>query len=378
VSYYLDNPEEILKPKTLRDLFVSDCPENILHDEILQKSLSVPYDVRDGAVRDFLTALDIQKKLVREGKKDGFEMHFRSRKDPTSIVINKKYIKVEEDGTFCLFPNKWGRFDISSKEEFPDFNHDTRIIWAPRGYERERFYLSIPIDKDCSEHHNEEVIALDPGVNVFQTTFDTKGKSFLFGSLDGYKLESLKRVAERLRSGIKRFSQPNDRKNRRFEKVPITKGMKKASDRIERKIKSCISEIHRKTVNFLCSSYSTVILPRFASKEMVKKTERVFGKKVAKTMMLLSHYKFRMLLQAKAEEKGVKVILGTEYKSSMTCTNCFQEDPNLGGSRVYSCKSCGIKYHRDIGAARNILMKNWYLVSERNQENLNVLTSSYH
>jgi transposase len=359
--------------KTIRRLFLTKGPENILPDEIYQKSLGVPYDVREGAVKDFFTALRIQKKLVREGKKKRFEMHYRRAKDPSSILVQKKHIKIKKNRNIQIFPTLWGKEDILSQRKFPDFLHDTRILYVPRGYGKKRFYLCVPIDKDISDAPQEEVVALDPGVKIFQTTFDTNNETYLFGSEDGYKLEGLKRVAERIRSGIKRTSRPNDRGNRTFERVPITKGMKKAADRIERKIKNCISEMHRKTVNFLCSKYSTIILPRFATKGMVARLNRKIGKKATKTMILLSHYKFRMLLQAKAEEKGVKVILGSEYKSSMTCTNCFWENRSLGGSREYSCKSCGVRYHRDVGAARNILMINWYLVDRRNQENLNVL-----
>jgi transposase len=378
VSYVRDNPNEENILKTLRELFITNGDRNILPDEIRQKSFETPYEVRYQAVRDFLDALKVQKKLVREGKKKKFEMHFRRGKDPSSILIRKKDIKVQGNGSIQIYPTLWGKEDILTKGKFPNFLHDTRILYVPRGYGRKRFYLCVPIDKDVLDAPQEEVVALDPGVKIFHTTFDTNNETYLFGSEDGYKLEGLKRVAERIRSGIKRTSRPNDRGNRTFERVPITKGMKKASDSIERKIKNCISEMHRKTVNFLCSKYSTIILPRFATKGMVKRLNRKIGKKATKTMILLSHYKFRMLLQAKAEEKGVKVILGSEYKSSMTCTNCFWENRSLGRSREYSCKSCGVRYHRDVGAARNILMINWYLVDERNQENLNVLDQPLH
>ena len=77
-------------------------------------------------------------------------------------------------------------------------------------------------------------------------------------------------------------------------------------------------------------------------------------------MIRWGHYKFRELLKAKGEVTGTKIIVGTEEWTSKTCTNCFTIKHDLTmNDREHHCNQCGNIGHRDISAARNIMMLNW-------------------
>ena len=69
-------------------------------------------------------------------------------------------------------------------------------------------------------------------------------------------------------------------------------------------------------------------------------------------------YEFKTRLLQKATERNVSVISCTEEYTSKTCTNCHNIKYNLGANKTYKCTNCNITYDRDIGAARNIFLKN--------------------
>ena len=126
--------------------------------------------------------------------------------------------------------------------------------------------------------------------------------------------------------------------------------------KLHRQIKRLIDlkdELHWKTINFLCTNYKTIILPKFGVSGVVCN----LNKRVSRNLMKLSHYKFRTRLIDKAREYGCKVVICTEEYTSKCCTNCGKIKKDLGSSKVYNCNHCGIVIDRDVGAARSILLK---------------------
>ena len=59
----------------------------------------------------------------------------------------------------------------------------------------------------------------------------------------------------------------------------------------------------------------------------------------------------------KCKEYKRKLILVNESFTSKTCTKCGNLKNDLGSSKVYNCKNCGISIDRDHNGARNILLK---------------------
>lgn len=82
-------------------------------------------------------------------------------------------------------------------------------------------------------------------------------------------------------------------------------------------------------------------------------------------MNTLSHYKFKEMLRNKMKlRKGELIDCGEEY-TSKTCGNCGRLNHKLGAKKVFECENCKIKIDRDINGARNILIKNYFLINKK-------------
>lgn len=338
---------------------------NILPENKRRYFAEVHYDVRDSAIIDFVDAYKTQTKLVSQGKRKSFEMKFRSKKKSrqSSFVIGHKNFRWNDNGDLYCFPKIWKKeiFGIFSEPLPATINHDSRLIMT----RDEKFYLSIPIDVPIiTKQQKFNAVSLDPGTRIFQTTYDTCGTSYLIGENEASKIDSLAQIATRMRSGIKREFVNGVKRYRQVFSRKERKNLEKAAYKIETRINNMISDIHRKTTKFLCSKYDTVIIPEFRTKQMAEKYQngqwkRKIGKETTRQMIRWGHYKFRELLRAKGEVMNTNVIIGTEEWTSKTCGNCMWVNRKLEGEKVLKCEKCEHEVHRDVGAARNIMMLNW-------------------
>ncbi len=365
----LENLGEKVSIKNFRSKLLNDSPTNILPRKTQKEMNKVPYDIRDGAIRDFCDAYKTQMKLVKEKKRKHFTMKFRKKKSDQTFVINSKHFKVKKEGIFC-FPRKWGKEPLLTySEEIPlvekkgklCIGHDCRVTITRDN----KFYLIVPIDVEIRTKDGVSICSLDPGVRIFQTVYDTEGNSLFIGEKDIEKIDHLGNIANRMRNGIKRKWK---RKKRVFEKVTTKKektGLRKAAYKVETKIKNMISDFHRKTAKFLCETYDHVIIPEFRTQNMVRKRKRCICKTTARKMMHWSHFSFRELLRAKGAVTGTNVIVGTEEYTSKTCGNCFFVNEKLGGDKIFTCPQCNASFHRDVNGARNIMILNWKKLPDR-------------
>ena len=133
--------------------------------------------------------------------------------------------------------------------------------------------------------------------------------------------------------------------------------------RLRLKIRNKIDDCHKKLAKYLCENYRVVLLPRFNASQMVVKIgrgrkRRVINTKTVRQMMCWSHYRFRQRLQHKKREyPWCNVVECAEPYTSKTCTNCGWINHNLGAAKVFNCKQCGLEIDRDVGGARNILLR---------------------
>ena len=104
----------------------------------------------------------------------------------------------------------------------------------------------------------------------------------------------------------------------------------------------------------MCDNYSTIILPPFKTQEMVKTLHTT----VARSMCTFAFYQFKIKLINKAKESNINIIEKGEPFTSKTCGNCGCINYNLGTAEVFNCTKCHLKMDRDIGGARNILLRN--------------------
>ncbi|KAG2381876.1 hypothetical protein C9374_005668 [Naegleria lovaniensis] len=195
--------------------------------------------------------------------------------------------------------------------------------------------------------HSGQVVALDPGVRTFQTTFDLNGYSTKWGSGGAERIGRLCCAYDKLQS---KWSQPEVRHCKRYK-------YKRAGRRIQQKIRNIVDDLHKKLCLWLCRNYQVILLPSFETQKMVKKLHRRINSKTARKMLTWSHYRFKQRLLHKAREyPWTHIYIVNEAYTSKTCS-CCGHIHTVGSSEVFRCPSCGSIFDRDINAARNILLR---------------------
>ncbi len=313
----------------------------------------LPGEVIDTAVRDMDKARKAHFAKARKAK----------QMDPNADVRAKFRFRSKRDKqqSFELRARDWGRKKglfaplftsgvmKGAEGELPvALEAACRVIRDRMG----RFYLSLPRqvearDESQAPKSRHGVVALDPGVRTFQTTYDADGVATEWGKNDMRQVFKLCLEANRLysRSG----SAPGHRQRRR---------RMLAWHRLLVRIKDLVGELHKKMATWLCENYRVVLIPKFGSSRMVRKAERKIRGKTARQMLCWGHFAFRQRLIAKAELfPWVKVIECDEAYTSKTCGHCGAINDKLGASKTFRCRACGQISDRDIHAARNILIR---------------------
>jgi IS605 OrfB family transposase len=312
-----------------------------------------PYDVRDEALRDLIKAFD-----SNFAKGAPFKIKFRKKKRLTSesiVILSKHWLprdlktkkpRKRSKNAFQFLKN------IKSSEPLPqDLVYDSRLQKSKDG----KYYLCVlrPTELRPENQRPEKgglkgVVAIDPGVRTFGTTYDPSGLIMEWGKKDFGRIFSLCRRIDKLQS---KWSQKEVRSKQRLR-------LKKAAARLRNKVTNLVTDLHHKFAKWLCMNYHYVLLPRFETQQMVCRKQRKINSKTAWLLSTWSHYKFRQRLIEKAREyPWCKVIICDEHYTSKTCGFCGTIRWDLGGRKIFRCYKCNYVCDRDINASRNILLR---------------------
>mgnify|MGYP001051670224 CR=1 FL=1 len=318
---------------------------------------AVPYDTRQEAIADAITAFKGCLTKMKQGLINHFDVSFRSKKAQTSqaFKVNKNALNLE---TMEIFPRRLKKSktlrmrkrDKRKKlrwfqgQKTPDGNF-TIIKTRPN-----KWYICLPVKVvDPTTNSNNmtnpyKSVFMDPGVRSFQTLYSPDG---ICGKIGGpefnNQLETLAKKHDRLWS---KSDLTNNQRTRQH--------LKRRCALIRWKMKNKVTDLHWQTCSFLCSTFDLVFLPRFEVSDMVQGSP--LGSKITRKMLQLSHGAFRERLLYFARTKQCKVYLVGEQYSTKTCGNCGNLQP-MNGLKVYNCSQCGQKLDRDYNGARNICLK---------------------
>jgi putative transposase len=246
---------------------------------------------------------------------------------------------------------------VKSAELVPaKLQYDSRLIRTRLGH----YYLCIPKPLEIhsetqgvnftkeQESQGAGVIAIDPGVRIFQTCYDASGLIVECGKYDIGRLCRLCHIVDNLQS---RWSQEDVKYRKQYR-------LQKAAKRIRLKIRNLIDDCHKKLVKWLCEHYRVVLLPEFATSQMLRRGQRRINIKTARAMATWSHYRFKMRLLNKTREyPWCNVIIYNEAYTSRSCSCCRFIHNYLGGSKLFDCPQCHFHINRDVNGARNILIR---------------------
>ncbi len=189
------------------------------------------------------------------------------------------------------------------------------------------------LDETPIQKKTGEKIGLDLGIENFAYLSDGK-------TIENPR--NLKKALKKLRKEQRRLSRKKKgSKNRRKAKTKVAIAYEKLVNKRR-------DFLHKVTHN-LATDYSLIALENLNVSSMSQGF-------LAKEVLDCSFAEFTKLLQYKAESAGSEVILVNPAYTTQQCSNCKIIKKKLLSERMHYC-SCGVKMHRDLNSAINILKK---------------------
>ena len=295
---------------------------------------AVPYQIKKIAVKDAYTS---RMTNCKETKKTGkaFKLRYKTRKNPfQSCYIPKS--AVSDSGIYHTIS---GKLNFSEREFLKNDICDCRLI-----NDHGRWYVSVPQKITIMPTENQGgIVALDPGVRNFLTYFSEDGR---FGWLGIHAFDRILTLNLKRDKLLSRLALTKDKKK---------KGkLKRTLNRVYHRIQDLVDELHWQCINYLVHNFSVIVFPPFEIKGMTKKGRKL-RKSVVRSMLSLRFYEFKERLKQKCKECGVMYVEQNESYTSKT--NSFNGElmTNLGSKEWFIYD--GIKVHRDLNGARNILIR---------------------
>ena len=402
-------PDSELRTYVLQTLPAQDPSKAFLQD--------VPYNFRELASREYTKAKAAN--LKAKGP-EGFTMRFKSLRHSNrqTVPLGKRAVRLQADGSgvyvFCsenpepiafqakpvgvlrelaaVFAQSTQRKKATAgsaeraasparleppKDCKLTYDRSSRryTLTLPATFQREWSDLPLTSGDSQAEHKNDapcadaapsgpRVIALDPGVRTFMTGYTPTGELFESGkAADMSKLCKLAHRLDRLHAAI--VAQHADTVLHGRKRSTRLQNLRRARLRVYRRIRNLVDEVHWKTASYLARNFDVILLPEFATQQMIRKygddgawRGRKINRSTARRMVMWSHYRFRQRLREKVKQHGGVLAVVNEAYTSKTCTRCGHLHQKLGGNRMFKCPRCAFVTGRDVNGARNILLRN--------------------
>ena len=141
-------------------------------------------------------------------------------------------------------------------------------------FENGRWWLLSPFEIERVAAKKSPIVALDPGVRTFQTTYSPDGVAKKLGDQASCRIFRLMKYCDKLSA----FKDKRSRGKRL---------------RLERRVGNLVDEMHWKIARELCTEYETIVIPPFETQKMAKKWTNGRYRKINKTatrmMLRLAH-----------------------------------------------------------------------------------------
>ncbi len=372
---------KLIKPKFIKVKMLNPEKPKKPRGENVKKP--APDESLKAMIRMFCTHLSDNRDRKFRDKNFTFEMKYKDCLKSRILPIGFRNICVNGIFINSLGKNTCQEFKkISNKYEFKNeciLIHDKVF---------NNYYIQVTFKKEIKKIQNRKKIgALDPGEKIFLTLYSLENHGKIGDDMRIKILKAGRRI-RKLQSII------DKKKNEKGKKIKNKSKLKKEINKIYRRIKGYVNEIHKKAAKYLCENYENIILPEFETKPMIsdnkekKEKERIakieeeskrkeeylklrktvkISNEVKFVLQMQKHYSFKIYLKAKAKEYGTKVYNINEAYTSQACTNCGRLSKEYDNKRVKQCK-CGKKIDRDLNGSRNILIKSLRIMYENEKK----------
>ena len=332
--------------------FLSDCTlrkQFTLHKQTNPWLYNISNSVTAQAIKDACLA------YLRFFKKQSNFPKFKSRKrskpsfyqDGWNIRVSETHIKVGKI-TDSLKKNKqklnWIKLSETNRIPFVDTYKNPRIT-----FDGLHWYVSVGV-----EHPDDSVrVPTGQGIGI------DLGLKELAVCSDGHTYGNINRTdrVRRLEKDKRRKQREISRKytmNKQGDKYVKTKNIVKAELkllRINHKLTNIRKDyIHQVTTDIVKREPSFIVVEDLNISGMLK------NKHISKSVQEQCLYTFRQILEYKAENAGIRLVIADRfYPSSKTCSCCGSVKHSLKlTERVFVCNECGLEIDRDLNASLNL------------------------
>lgn len=330
--------EQRLNRLQLRNAIVTEKANPFLEDK--RWLLDTPKVIRQQAVFEAVKNFKAAFSNKKAGNIDKFQMGFKSKKKSqgTYVLGIEKAVSIKGN-TLHILPTYLG--EMRHYEKVP-FEEKPECDCSIRRDALGNFWLMVPFRKRVCGRTNDTrpVVAIDPGARNFLTCYATSGEGFTLGKdMIACLLGILKNI-DAVDSALSKTSEAGCRRRlRRLKRV------------LYQKYANVRDDYHWKMSNFLSNTFGAVVLPHLETKALAAKLRA----KTNRELHASSHWLFLQRLRSKCLERDGVFCQPTEHYTTVTCGLCGQLN-HVGRSEVFVCP-CGNVSHRDLHAARNILLK---------------------
>ena len=327
-----NNNQELLDIKILRPL-LNDKLHNIHNTNNINKH-TLDYSVSHCIAMYKSAYTNLERGYIKEF----YIKDLSIDKNRYNLVIEPQSFSKKING---IFTSTLGH--MNSKRSLKNiFKHNCILQYQKN---TNRYFIIAPQDKQItflkgSERYKK--CGVDLGIRTFATI---------------YTPEKVIEISNNTNKVMDMYLKKMDNINSQKDKNILKKKLyDKILERYGNKIRHRVNDLHKKVAVFLTSNFKEINLGKFSTKCMISNTTSNLKDIVKRRAQTLSFYKFNEFIQLMGKKYDCKVHVLDEYKTSMTCHSCKNENRNVGSSKIYNCvnKQCKIKLGRDVNASINI------------------------
>jgi len=238
--------------------------------------------------------------------------------------------------------------------------HEIRFLRTRQG----RYYAvlvnAIQVATEPPAAAKGQIVAIDPGVGTAATCYcPVAGVVLKLGHGAAGKLSWMQRRLDQLR---RRADPRNSEALAEFDLGTNHRQrchLKRAADKLQERIVRLVDDAHHHLANFLCDNFEVVLIPRFATSQMVRRVGRRIGRNTARQLQTWAHYRFLQCLLYTAKRKGTTVTIVSEAYTTQCCPCCGTLHKKIGGAKVFRCPNADCRHaaDRDTHGAMNIFLR---------------------
>jgi len=278
-----------------------------------------------------------------------FTMRFMSWKYSPRYFMVKRLAK-----SGFPYPKQLGEIFLTEPLPEESFNKSAVVK-----YENGQWYISVQQHITVAslvKGETSRICALDPGVRTFQTLY-SENQVVKYG--EGFSKAILLPVAQSISKWISKrdsfIAKFKDRQETQYYN-DMMKCFERKLNKLKARRNNLINDLHKQVAYDIVMNNDVILLPSFNTSNMVSKGKggkRKLGKITVRSMLNLSHYKFKVYLNYLAMKYGKTVIEVNEAYTSST----FEGKIFSIGSKEEFKTTLGKIIDRDITGARNILIR---------------------